>query len=267
MISSCTQTCPHTITNLFQIYIMLTYMNLLTHSVPLRKNNYTLTPSHTPTWSCISLYTWTCSHTCMSSCTQIWTREFIHTQTDFHCCTLTCSKHKCVHTFIYICSCSHSWAYSDVHSYMNICKREHSQTHKACLYVTSITSLHSHLNSHKNTHILMDLYTDKVVHLHPLPPTSHTHSYMHMLSRLFNRQHANTRITHVWSISHTWTSSLIHKACMLINTHMCINTDTAKSLMLRPGHDNTFTFRQDDIHIHSHNLSHTDTHIFAHSCT
>ena len=83
-------------------------MKLLTHSVPLRKNNYTLTPSHTPTWSCISLYTWTCSHTCMSSRTQIWTREFIHTQTDFHCCTLTCSKHKGVHTFIYICSCSHS---------------------------------------------------------------------------------------------------------------------------------------------------------------
>ena len=114
---------------------------------------------------------------------------------------------------------------------------------------------------------LMDLYTDTVAHLHPLPPTSHTHSYMHMLSHLFNRQHANTRITHVWSISHTGTSSLIHTACMLIHTHMCINTDTAKSLMLRPGHDNAFTFRQDHIHIHAHNLSHTDTHIFTHSCT
>ena len=113
----------------------------------------------------------------------------------------------------------------------------------------------------------MDLYTDTVAHLHPLPPTSHTHSYMHMLSHLFNRQHANTRITHVLSISHTGTSSLIHTACMLIHTHMCINTDTAKSLMLRPGHDNAFTFRQDHIHIHAHNLSHTDTHIFTHSCT
>ena len=41
---------------------------------------------------------------------------------------------------------------------------------------------------------------------------------------------------------------------------MCINTftDTAKSLMLRPGHDNTSTFGQDHIRIHLHNLSHTD---------
>lgn len=145
MINSCTQTCPHTITitNSLQIYIMLTYMNLLTHSVPLRKNNYTLTPSHTPTWSCINLHTWTCSHTCTCSGTRIWTHEFIHTQ------TFTVAhehvQHKCVHTFIYICSYSHSWAYSDVHSYMNILKREHSQTHKACLHVISRTSPHSQI--------------------------------------------------------------------------------------------------------------------------
>ena len=166
-------------------------------------------------------------------------------------------------------ACSHSREYSDVHSYRNILKREHSQTWKACLHVISLTSLHSHLNSHKNTHILMGLHTDTVANLHPLPPTSHTHSYMDMLSHLFNRQHDNTQITYVWSISYTWTSSHIHTARMLINTHICINTftDTAKSLMLRLGHDNTFTFRQDHIHIHSHNLSHTDTHIFTHSCT
>lgn len=143
---------------------------------------------------------------------------------------------------------------------MNIVKREHSQTCKAGLGVISLTSLHCHLNSHRSTHILMGLYTDRVAHLHPLPPTSHTHSHMDILSHLLNRQHANTRITHVWTISHTWASSHVHTACMLINTHMCINTftDTAKSLMRRPGHDNTSTLRQDHIHIHLHNLSHTD---------
>jgi len=136
-----------------------------------------------------------CMHELMHSDMNTW----IHSHTNrLSLLTLTCSKHKCVHTFIYICS------YSDVHSYMDILKREHSQTHKACLHVISLTSLQSHLNSHKNTHILMYLYTDTVAHLHPLPPTSHTHSYMHILSHLFNRQHANTRITHVWSSWCVW---------------------------------------------------------------
>lgn len=127
-INSSTKACPHIFRTSLKIYIMLTYMTLLTHSVAQRKNNYTLIPSHTPTCSCHNLYTWTCSHLCTCSHTKIWMNIEIHvfTNTNYNTSRLKCSKHKHLHTFIFIGSCSHAQAYS----HMNLLKHEHSQTHQ-----------------------------------------------------------------------------------------------------------------------------------------
>lgn len=106
------------------LFVVLTYMNLLTHSAAHRENNYTLIASHTPTCSYINLYIWTCSLTCTCSHTQIWMNTQIHlnTNTNFRTFTLTCSKQKRVQTSFRICSCSNTQVYSDIHPHVNVLK-------------------------------------------------------------------------------------------------------------------------------------------------
>lgn len=119
---------------------------------------------------------------------------------------------------------------------------------------------HFHSHSHINTHILMNLHTDTIIHsrthsLHPLKMFTYSHLYFknHMLT------HKSLMCEQVHKHSH------IHTVCRFINTHACTFTHSHT----KNTHAHTWTLSH--IHIqtgsYSLTLSHKQKYTFANRCT